>query len=397
MLASGMSIADWARNTVSRRERFDAWDVTLATDPKALAAEWHCLEARGHATLFQRSEWVLPWYRAAVQSGSADPLVVAVRRSPSEAIVMLLPLCRRRDRGLDVVEFADLSLSDYTAPVLAPVSLLSDEDAINALHAALAALRCDIIRFGKITPTVGGRRNPMLSLPGAVVGPLAAYGLALQRPFGEHAGQVFDKSFHRDLKRVMRKLSAERCEPRLIVANTGEQARSLFDAFLALRSARFEEIGRGDTLADPVWRAFYADIFASLNDRSFGTVLALAVGDEIVAVDLAVLHNDAICLLAGSFLMQEGWRKYSLGNVLTYLEMEWATARGIKIFDLTIGAEAYKLRFGVREIFLYEWTAARSWRGIAEEWSWRLKGSLRKRPQLHAAARRLIGRPALAG
>jgi CelD/BcsL family acetyltransferase involved in cellulose biosynthesis len=397
MSMSGTSIADWARLPSDQRTRSRAWDVTLATDPRSLLAEWNLLEAQGHATLFQRSEWVLPWYRAAAQGGSADPLVVAVRRPSSDVVVMLLPLCRRCIRGLDVVEFADLSLSDYTAPIFAPVALLSDEEATDAMHAALAAIRCDVMRFGKITPVVGGRRNPMLSLPGAAVGPLAAYGLALQAPFGEHASQVFDKSFHRDLKRVMRKLSAERGEPRLIVAETREQARSLFDTFLAQRSARFEAIGRMDTLATPAWRAFYANVFASSADRSFGTILALAVGDEIVAVDLAVLHNDAICLLAGSFLMEEGWRKYSLGNVLTYLEMEWATARGIKVFDLTIGAEAYKLRFGVREIPLHEWTMARSWRGAAEEWAWRLKGSLRKRPRLHAAARRLLRRPSFAG
>lgn len=370
----------------------EAWTVAIERDPARIIPAWQALEARGHATVFQTSSWCLPWYRAAASGGLAEPLVVSVARRGGGSPLLILPLAVTRRHGLATVTFADLGFSDYAAPVLAPDEELSDAEARQALAAALRKLPGDVVSFEKIVPLVGGRNNPLARLAGIAKSPLSAYGLPLEMPFGPQAARAFDKSFHRDLQRVMRKLAAEKGAPRLVVAATRDEATRLFETMLEHRRERFSALGRPDALAEPVWQSFYREVFGGSGAAGQGIVLALEVGGEIVAVDLALIHNDAICLLAGSFLMDETWRKYSLGNVLTYLEMDWAAAQGIGLFDLTVGAESYKLRFGVRELALSDWTAPLSWRGTAVVALSRAKSFVRERPQLHAILRRTLAR-----
>jgi CelD/BcsL family acetyltransferase involved in cellulose biosynthesis len=364
--------------------------ASVVADVVAIAEEWRALERGGHATMFQRFDWLAPWYAAAARDGRATPEIVAVRRGASGPLVMLLPLARRRERGVDLVEFADLGLTDYCAPVLAPLDVLNERDAGEALAAALGAITCDLFRATKLVPTVGGRRNPFLDLPGLEVSPLAAHGLDLERDFPAQAARVFDRDFHKDLQRILRKIEKEKGKPRLIVAETEAQARGLFDLMVEMRRARFGALGRTCVFTDAVWHDFYRDVFARAGTGHL--VAALEAGGEIVAVDLMVEYNDALHVLAGAFQMDEGWRKYSLGNVLTYLEMAWAAERGLGVFDLTIGAEAYKFRFGVRALPLHDYERVGRARGLVAHARFKAKAELRRRPKLEAILRRVLGR-----
>lgn len=362
----------------------------VVTEPAHIAAEWRDLERAGHATMFQRADWLMPWYSAAAREGRARPEIVAVRRGGDGELVMLLPLARRREGGVDLLEFADLGLSDYCAPVLAPVHRLSAEEARDALEVALASLSCDLFRATKLVPSVAGRRNPFVDLPGVEVSALAAHGLELERDFPALAARAFDRDFHKDLQRIFRKIEKEKGKPRLIVASTQAEARGLFDLMVAMRRERFGALGRPCVFSDEAWHDFYAGVFTRMDNGNL--IAALDVGGEIVAVDLMVEHNGALHVLAGAFLMDEGWRKYSLGNVLTYMEMSWAAERGIPMFDLTIGAEAYKFRFGVRAIALHDYERVGRARGLVPHAHFKAKAELRRRPKLAALLRRVLRR-----
>ena len=68
---------------------------------------------------------------------------------------MLLPLCLIRKRGIVTVEFPDLDVSDYNAPILAP-DFLPTKDEFAALWGSIlqALPRADMIKFEKIPETV---------------------------------------------------------------------------------------------------------------------------------------------------------------------------------------------------------------------------------------------------
>src|SRR5215475_11453513 len=95
-----------ARAARYRVEFFDDW--------KQAIARW--TETRT-ATPFQDSRWLGAWYGAFTE---LEPVVAVITDARTLEQVALLPLVRRRRRGVRIIEFADLDLTDYNAPLLAP-------------------------------------------------------------------------------------------------------------------------------------------------------------------------------------------------------------------------------------------------------------------------------------
>ncbi|MBN9013007.1 MAG: cellulose biosynthesis protein CelD, partial [Rhizobiales bacterium] len=67
--------------------------------------------------------WLDAIYQKLVPHLKVDPLIVTVRDAADGRLVMLLPLVRRRHRGLRTIEFADLGVSDYVAPVASDATI----------------------------------------------------------------------------------------------------------------------------------------------------------------------------------------------------------------------------------------------------------------------------------
>ena len=76
-------------------------------------ARWKAFDA---STPFQHPQWYQAWYSAF--AGHAEPLIAIVSDAATGEPAVLLPLIRRRQNGIRIVEFADLDLTDYNAPLL---------------------------------------------------------------------------------------------------------------------------------------------------------------------------------------------------------------------------------------------------------------------------------------
>jgi CelD/BcsL family acetyltransferase involved in cellulose biosynthesis len=94
-----------------------AWDIGIHTDYTELEPVWRRMEAQGYCTVFQTYDWVSCWYETALSGGQATPLIVTVS-GKSAGIVWILPLCLYVKRGVKVISFADLGVSDYIAPII---------------------------------------------------------------------------------------------------------------------------------------------------------------------------------------------------------------------------------------------------------------------------------------
>src|ERR1700753_1607572 len=69
----------------------------------------------GHRTIFQQGLWLDAWYDA---FRDVSPLIAIVRDAETGGELARLPLIRRVQRGIRILEFADLGLTDYNAPIL---------------------------------------------------------------------------------------------------------------------------------------------------------------------------------------------------------------------------------------------------------------------------------------
>lgn len=137
--------------------------VDFVRDWKQAASRW---SDGGDGTTFQHNLWLDAWYRA---FDTVSPLIAIISDAATGRQVALLPLIRRVQSGIRIVEFADLGLTDYNTPLLGPEAPGDVTDARALCRALLAALRklpdgVDLIRLQKMPANVGGKPNPLVSL-----------------------------------------------------------------------------------------------------------------------------------------------------------------------------------------------------------------------------------------
>ena len=127
------------------------FEIILESSYNFLSAEYLELFAGSRATAFQHPLWLDRLYGKLAPRLNAEPLVIAARWRHSGRLAMLLPLLRRRHGAVRVIEFADLQVSDYAAPVCDDITfaqIASDREARERICAHLKPY--DLLRIQKI-------------------------------------------------------------------------------------------------------------------------------------------------------------------------------------------------------------------------------------------------------
>ncbi len=342
----------------SRRDA--EFDVDVCGDLSAVRDDWAILETAGRCTPFQTRAWLEPWYEIVAPHFGASPLLVRVRDRFSRAPLMLLPLARRRDAGLAVVEFADLGVSDYHAPLFMPeMAWLRGRGP--ALWARIqAALRpADLFRFEKVPPFVDGMRNPLLDVARRRMN-FSAWDVALPPTRTGFDAGLQDQSFQRELARKNRRI-AGRGLARFAEAGAPEDLRRAFETLCQQRGARFAELGRDNILQRAPFRAFYETVALAAHDR-VARLFTLSVDDEIVATIFGLGRDGRFCMIM-STIGDARWKSASPGNVAMDRLVSQLIGEGCGVLDFTIGDEAYKRSFGAAERPLGAGVMSLSWRG----------------------------------
>src|ERR1700761_5108179 len=110
---TAMTVLEVGRLDSEVRSGVSGFQIEIVRDWKQAASHWNCA---GHATTFQHSRWLEAWYAA---FDPVSPLIAIVSDAASGRQLALVPLIRRVQNGVRIVEFADLGLTDYNAPILA--------------------------------------------------------------------------------------------------------------------------------------------------------------------------------------------------------------------------------------------------------------------------------------
>lgn len=355
--------------------------------------DWRLAASRlnaGHRTAFQHRYWLAAWYEA---FHDFAPLIAVISDASTGKDIAIVPMISHVRRGIRVVEFADLGVSDYNAPIVALDAALdaATAEAIGkALVEALRALpdRLDLLRLKKMPAHVGGRPNPLVSL--GRIGSSSLNGNVVLTGNDYEAYQASIKRMQ--MPRCWRVFSRHE-GARFETATDLARARELLDVMDVQQQARMQKLGSRFVLNDETHAAFYREVARHGVAEGYAVISALVCDEGVVATTLGVRHGATYFLLRISHA-GESWSSCSPGLLVTERTMAALHAQGVRRFDLSIGNQDYKRRFGAEKVALTDASIALSWRGLPYVLRDHAAQCLRRHPRLAALATRAMGKGA---
>jgi CelD/BcsL family acetyltransferase involved in cellulose biosynthesis len=378
--------------TARPTSRAAGFRVELVRDWKQAVARWHDISP---STPFQHPQWYDAWYAAFARAEGVAPLIAVVTDASTGEPAVLLPLIRRRQNNIAIVEFADLDLTDYNAPILGSAAPRDAKAARALWRSLLSALRrmpdrADLIRLRKVPVDLDGRHNP-LALLGAA-GPCALNGNLVATGEDYDAWRyTLEKTVRKELERSWRVFTRDPAASFALITDTDEALRVL-SATEVQQGTRMQSLGRNYVLNDETCVAFYRNLVRDGVGNGYALVSALMVGDEVVATLLGIRTGSRYVMIRISNA-GEKWSNCSPGRLIIERTMAALHKDGVRAFDFSVGNYAYKRRFGVTRLPLIDVSAALSWRGWPFALRDRAVGTLRNHPQLDARLRRVFGKP----
>jgi CelD/BcsL family acetyltransferase involved in cellulose biosynthesis len=367
--------------------------VDFTRDCKRAKARW---SDPADATPFQDWQWLEAWYGAFAAVDHVEPLIAIISDAATGQPAVLLPLVRRRHKGIRIVEPADLDLTDYNAPLLgaaAPRDAKAARAMWQDLRAALRRLPggADLIRLRKMPVELDGKPNPMALLGGA--GPCALNGNVVTTGDDFDAWRfTLERTVRKELERSWRVFTRDSAAAFRIITDKDEALRVLA-MMEAQQGDRMQHLGLNFVLNDETCAAFYRNLVEANVGNGFAVLSALTVGDEVVAALLGIRRGSRYVMVRISNA-GEKWSNCSPGRLVIERTMAALHKDAVRHFDFSIGNYAYKRRFGVARIALADFSAALSWRGLPHALRDRAARRLRGHPWIADRVKRALGKPA---
>ncbi len=346
------------------------------------------------STPFQDGLWVDAWYRAFAGVGDVEPLIAAITDHATGECAAWLPLVRRRQNGIRIVEFADLDLTDYNAPLLGPAAPRDAQGAAAMWRDLKAALRrmpggADLIRLRKMPVDLAGRPNPLALLDTAA--PCLLNGNIVATGEDYDAWRfTLERTVRKELERSWRVFARDPAAGFRIVTDRNEALQTLA-VTEAQQGARMQQLGLNFILNNDTCAAFYRHLVNDGIDSGFTVVSALTVGEEVVATLLGIRRGTRYTMVRISNA-GEKWSNCSPGRLIIERTMAALHQDGVREVDFSIGNYAYKRRFGVTRFPLVDITAALGWRGLPYAWRARAVQALHRHPRLEVLLKRALGK-----
>jgi CelD/BcsL family acetyltransferase involved in cellulose biosynthesis len=365
--------------------------VELVDDWAQAAARWGAFDP---LTAFQHPQWYTSWYRAFATTDGVEPLIAIVSDAATGERAALLPLIRHRHASLRIIEFADLNLTDFNAPLLGPAAPRDDVAARQFWRDLKAALRkvqggADLIRFRKMPVRLAARSNPLALLDG--VGPSLVNGNLLTIGDDHNAWRYeLDRKVRKELERSWRVFTREPSAAFRFAADTDE-ALQLLSVTEAQQGDRLLGLGLNYVLDNADSTAFYRDLVREGTGRGYAVMTALTTRDEVVATLLGIRTGSRYIMIRISNA-GEKWSMCSPGRLIIDRTIEALHKDGVREFEFSVGNYSYKRRFGPQRTPLVDLGAALSWRGQPQALRDRAVLALRHYPKLSARLKEAFGK-----
>ncbi len=337
----------------------------------------------------QHPDWVEGWAK------TVNPDVIVVMVMSGGFPVLALPLEIVREAGLRVARPCGGRHANGTFPAIKPGTTLpfDPQDLADAIAAALKAsgLGLHLLKLERLQPEIDGIANPLI-LSSSTISPNVALACDLAGGFEavmeRHSGKRKRKK-HRNHARKFEETGSIETG----LAQSGDEARALLDAFFAMKSVRFRELGISDVFAEPEIQAFFRDLFAqALSDGKPDFVVHyLKVGGVVRAVTgSSLIGNRMICEFSG--FVPDETENTSPGDYLFYENIQWACQNGYAIHDFSVGDELYKRLWCDIEFVQSDTVIALSLPGRLAAGAWTLLATAKRRIKASPALWSLVKR-----
>ncbi len=305
--------------------------------PVALAAYAQLCVTSRHGPA-QAPLWVQNW----VTHMHPDGLIVSLRADGRGAFALALEVVRAGP--FRVARFmGGTHANGNFAPALPAWSSVTSRAEMAQMVKAIRAARPDIdaLLLQRLALDLDGHKNPLLALP-HVPSPNIALAVDLRSGFDavlEHTSAKRKRKKHRA---QMRKFEAAGGYRR-IVADTPEEIRRLFDAFLEMKEQRFRKAGVANVFAEAEIQAFFHALFAdALRNGTRGfTLEGLEVAGKLRAVTGTSRCGKRLICEFGA-IRDDELAPASPGEFLFYENIEKACEQGFEVYDFSVGDEPYK-------------------------------------------------------
>jgi len=370
--------------------RTAGYRVELLAHWQQAVARWNALDP---STPFQHAQWYTAWYGAF--TGAVEPLIAIITDAAIGEQAALLPLVRRRQNGIRIVEFADLDLTDYNAPLLVPAAPRNAKAARTLWRNLRAALRrmpggADLIRLRKLAVDLDRRPNPLALLDAAA--PCSLNGNLVTTGDDYDAWRyTLEKTVRKELERSWRVFTRDSAATFKFAADHDEALKILSTAE-AQQGTRMQNLGRNFILNEATCAAFYRNLVRDGVGSGYALVSVLMASEEVVATLLGIRVGSRYVMIRISNA-GEKWSNCSPGRLIIERTMAALHRDGVREFDFSIGNYAYKRRFGVKRLPLVDLSAALNWRGLPYALRDRAARESRRYPKLTATLKRAFGKP----
>ncbi|MCJ2132200.1 GNAT family N-acetyltransferase [Methylobacterium sp. E-045] len=359
------------------------------------------LEAPGLAGYaFGRFAWIEAWQDTLGASTGTEPAIVVVADA---RVRMVLPLGIARRNGLRVLEFLGGNVTDYNAPNVEPAFARGlDAASVQALWQLIRAALPphDAVHLLRMPATLdppeedGAERvpNPLVSLPG-VRAAGHARSVTLPDSYAKLTGAMRPR-FVADTQRRYRRLNE--VGPVALVVAEGEAAmQDVLSGLKPMKSRRWRETKARDWFATSAFAGFY-DTMARMRlpeGRIHGS--SLTVSGIPVASHLGLVYRGRFYLLLLGWESDE-WQRFSTGRLVVDALLKNAIEESLRVFDFTVGDEAYKDEWVDTQLPLFRFDSAVTARGrlasIVADLRDRLRARAKRVTWLRGLIRKLAGR-----
>lgn len=365
--------------------------VELLHDWQQAVARWHDV---GPSTPFQHPQWYAAWYAAFATASGVTPLIALVTDASTGEPALLLPLIRRRQGNIAVVECADLDLTDYNAPILGPAAPRDAKAARAVWRSLLSALRAmrepaDLIRLRKVPADLDGKPSPLALLDTAGACSLNGNLVTTGEDYDTWR-YTLEKTVRKELERSWRVFTRDPAAS-FGFFNDATKALRILSTTEVQQETRMRSLGMNYVLDDESRAAFYRNLVRDGVGSGYALVSALTVGDEVVATLLGI-RTDSRYVMIRISNAGEKWSNCSPGRLIIERTMAALHRDGVREFDFSVGNYAYKRRFGVKRLPLLDISASLSRRGWPYALRDRAVRELRKHPRLDACLKRMAGK-----
>jgi CelD/BcsL family acetyltransferase involved in cellulose biosynthesis len=352
------------------------FDITLENSFDFRAHEYHALFANSRATAFQHPLWLDHLYCRLAPRLNAEPVIITARWRRDARLAMVLPLLRQRHGVMRVLEFADLKVSDYAAPVCDEAvftQLLHDGDACSRIRTALQPY--DFLRLEKLRDDALPI-DRLLGLSSRTSMAMSAHSVRLNGPYDTWRTDNIDRSYRKELDKKARQIR-RKGDFRFEVWRDRDAITAAFHKMREYRLPRFQDREDPDLLQTPAYFDFYRELAIEGAATGLSRMYTMSMDGRPISCVWGLTDRGRFLTVLGGFDL-DGYKNYSIGALVFEGIAGDCIRRGENVLDFTIGDESYKQLFGTQPTGLWMTSASGSSLGmlvgfVTEQVPWTLR------------------------